>query len=44
MEMVGLGLESSMMARKMEEIRVLSAYSCDVILIDPHAFRLNPDG
>lgn len=32
---VGPGLESSMIDLKIEEIRVLSAYSFDVILINP---------
>jgi hypothetical protein len=38
----GSGLESSMIARRIKEILVLSAYSKDVILINPDAFYLNP--
>ena len=34
------GIKSSMIDLKIEEIRVLSAYSFDVILINPHAFRI----
>lgn len=34
------GLKSSIIARRIEEILVLSAYSKEVILINPHAFRI----
>ena len=36
----GPGLESSIINLRIEEILVLSEYSQEVILINPHAFRI----